>query len=411
MSLTSHTSSSPAKSTAKRSRKLAGKTIGAKTYSMASRDVLAGLGSAVIETRLNRMCGPALPGRSTVINVENVEGIKEYQKQDIDLVVHVRNYKNDNRTEVVTIEVKADNYPSGDITPDASNDIGNFFFETVSNDSKAIRTEGCFMYTNARMLYYLFLPTGTLYQLPTDATRDWFKKELGYTDDWYHPEKCDLHALRKKDPRWRFTSTTIGGRVAYNTWGVVLPVKQVLRDIEAATGKTIQKHDVLEDVVRVGHTRGVLLQVWEKMPELTRRRAAVFLHKHGLPFAPALKYLQAHTPSSQPPKIERRVLVWNLTYNGQNGTPQPRQLRWSNWDSISWNFEKQLFEFAGARGFAGVITRDGVDAQFPGMVEAYIAARNLGSSNRDSALYMKSWWSKHGEQRLSSSTFSTACAA
>lgn len=362
---------------------------------MAGRDVLAGLGSAVIETRLSRMRGPAVEGRSTVVNVFNVEDIKEYQKQDIDLVVHVRNFKQDNRTEVVTIEVKADNYPAGDVEPGNVDDIGNFFFETISNDSKQVRTQGCFMYTNSRMLYYMFLPTGTLYQLPTEATRDWFKKELGFTDDWYHPNKCDLHALRKKDARWRFTSTTIGGRIAYNTWGVVLPVKQVLRDVQAATGKTIQKHDVLEDVVRVGHARGVLHHVWEKMPEATRKRAAAFLHKHGLSFPEAIPYLDKQSAAAgKPLQTERRVQVWNLEYRAPGVAPQARQIRWSNWETLTWNQEDRMFEFGSSRGFAGSISREQVDAQFPGMVEAFIAARNLGLTKQEIVGYMKSCWAK-----------------
>lgn len=361
-----------------------------KAYTMAGRDLLAGLGSAVIETRLRRMRGPSQDARSTVVNVFNVEGIKEYQKQDIDIVVHVRNSNNENRTEVVTIEVKADNYPSGDVEPGSLDDMGNFFFETISNDSKQIRTQGCFMYTNSRMLYYLFLPTGTLYQLPTSATRDWFKKEMGYTEDWYHPGKCDLQALRSKDSRWRFTSTSIGGRVAYNTWGVVLPVKQVIRDVQAFTGRTIKKQDVLEDVVRVAHSMGVLDQVWEKMPEKTRIRSASFLAKHELPFPPAEKYIKRYLES----KVAKSPsLMWDLHYKNENNIMQVRKVCWSNWETLSWNPDLKVFEFGGSRGHAGVITRMEMDTQYPGMVDAYITAKNLGLSKLEVVSHMKQWWS------------------
>jgi hypothetical protein len=89
------------------------------------------------------------------INVENVEGDVTYQKQDVDLVWQTDNLKK------LTIEIKVDNYAHS----------GNYFFETISNVGK--KTEGCFMYSEADLLFYYFL-NQELHIFNLAKARKWF---------------------------------------------------------------------------------------------------------------------------------------------------------------------------------------------------------------------------------------------
>src|SRR5215213_6439634 len=49
---------------------------------------------------------------------------------------------------------------------------GNYFFELVSNLERD--TPGCFLYSGADLLIYVFLVEKEIHQLPLSATRDWF---------------------------------------------------------------------------------------------------------------------------------------------------------------------------------------------------------------------------------------------
>ena len=63
------------------------------------------------------------------------------------------------------IEVKGDRQPKR----------GNYFFELVSNLEK--NTPGCFLYSEADVLLYVFLQPREVHHLPMPATREWFLKK------------------------------------------------------------------------------------------------------------------------------------------------------------------------------------------------------------------------------------------
>lgn len=89
--------------------------------------------------------------------VTNVEGDKEYQSLDIDLVAS-------RAGETVTIEIKADNYGSK---------TDNYFCETISNTSK--NTLGCFYSTKADYIFYYFLDTFELHVIPAIEAQEWLR--------------------------------------------------------------------------------------------------------------------------------------------------------------------------------------------------------------------------------------------
>jgi len=95
-----------------------------------------------------------------VIDVQNVEDAKEYQNQDIDLlcILEIGGSK-----KTVAIEVKGDT---------KAHRTGNFFFETVSNE--ALGTQGCFLKSQAHLLFYYLLETDRLYIFPMKKVQDWF---------------------------------------------------------------------------------------------------------------------------------------------------------------------------------------------------------------------------------------------
>ncbi len=88
----------------------------------------------------------------------------------------------------------------------------NYFFELVSNFQK--NTPGCFLYTMADVLLYVFLETRELHHLPMPAARVWFLGRAGA-----FPLKT--------------TQTRLGPH-GYTTIGAVVPVREVLREVPGA---------------------------------------------------------------------------------------------------------------------------------------------------------------------------------
>jgi len=82
-----------------------------------------------------------------------------------------------------------------------------FFFELVSNFEK--NTPGCFLYSKADWLLYVFLPLRTLHLLPLPATRAW------------------LLPLARSLPLHKAHTRT--GPIAYTTLGVTVPVATLLQ--------------------------------------------------------------------------------------------------------------------------------------------------------------------------------------
>jgi hypothetical protein len=83
---------------------------------------------------------------------------------------------------------------------------GNYFFELVSNVEK--QTPGCFLYSTADLLLYVFLQALEIHQLPLPATRTWF---LGCAGQY---------PLRPTGTRF--------GAEGYTTVGALVPVRDVL---------------------------------------------------------------------------------------------------------------------------------------------------------------------------------------
>ncbi len=94
--------------------------------------------------------------RPETVDVHNVEDDPKYQAADVDLLWVTER-------QCYQVEVKGDRL---------GHKTGNFFFETHSNKEKG--TPGCFLYTEADLLFYYFVQTGVLHILPMPDTRDWF---------------------------------------------------------------------------------------------------------------------------------------------------------------------------------------------------------------------------------------------
>ena len=80
-----------------------------------------------------------------------------------------------------------------------------YWFELVSNVEKD--TPGCFLYSGADLLVYVFLAQGELHVLPLKTVREWF-----------------LPRAKSYELRHTFTQT---GAIRYTTVGAVVPVKDV----------------------------------------------------------------------------------------------------------------------------------------------------------------------------------------
>ncbi len=237
------------------------------SYSMASRDAFAKLASTAVEILLTKN-----KKRCNLVNIINVENNPKYQKKDIDLVVHVRTPEN--KIKLSNIEIKGDTYPSGDISqPLGMIDEGNFFIEIISNDTKEPRTPGCFMYTESDVVYYLYVATGTLYQLKTNSVREWFKEHIGYNENWLDTN-TDLEELKKNVKGLRKTSTITDDeqRVMYSTWGVKIPIQTLLNGLEEKQTK-IKKVDMLLEVLEAAAQLGVVSTLMAKMPAPVKTRA------------------------------------------------------------------------------------------------------------------------------------------
>lgn len=86
---------------------------------------------------------------------------------------------------------------------------GNFFFELVSNLEKD--TPGCFLYSTADLVLYVFLERLDVHLLPLPEVRRWFLP-------------------RAKRYPIRHTRTQMGTE-GYTTLGVLVPVREVLEEV------------------------------------------------------------------------------------------------------------------------------------------------------------------------------------
>lgn len=130
-------------------------------------------------------------------SLTNVEDVSEYQKKDIDLICKTP-------TGTLSFEVKTDKYHT----------TGNFAFETFS--SLELKTPGCFMYTEADVLCYVFPGNSTIYWMPVKRTREWFKQTM---------------------LKWPVgtTTTPFKNNRKYTTQFRKVPIRAVLQEVQGAS--------------------------------------------------------------------------------------------------------------------------------------------------------------------------------
>jgi hypothetical protein len=161
-------------------------------YTMKEASSVAKQASSDIEMWLRK--------KSEAIAVINVEDDADYREKDIDLIYK---YRGKNGEEITTtIEIKGDRWHS----------TGNYFFETISNDSK--QTPGCFLYSEAEYLFYYFVEIRELHIIPMLTARQWFTANM------------EMFAEKK-------TMTPLKNGAHYNTVGRLVPIgtlqKAILR--------------------------------------------------------------------------------------------------------------------------------------------------------------------------------------
>jgi hypothetical protein len=161
-----------------------------------------------------------LPERYPGCRVHDVQDDPRFQHRGVDLLCELPT------GEVLGIEVKGDRQAHR----------GNYFFELISN--LEADTPGCFLYSTADWLFYAFLSTGELHELPLPSTRAWFL------------ENARTFPLRH-------TQTRVGN-ARYTTVGATVPVRTVLKSVEGATVWNALTPDSLnaESLDRSKATRG-----------------------------------------------------------------------------------------------------------------------------------------------------------
>ncbi|ATB31537.1 hypothetical protein MEBOL_005000 [Melittangium boletus DSM 14713] len=121
--------------------------------------------------------------------IHDVQEDPRFQHRGVDLLWELPS------GEVRGIEVKGDRQPRRK----------RYFFELVSNLERD--TPGCFLYSGADLMLYVFLVQGELHVLPLKTVREWF-----------------LPRAKAYELRHTFTQT---GAIRYTTVGAVVPVKDV----------------------------------------------------------------------------------------------------------------------------------------------------------------------------------------
>ncbi|MDY7229226.1 hypothetical protein [Hyalangium rubrum] len=116
--------------------------------------------------------------------------------------------------EVRGIEVKGDRNPRR-----------RYWFELVSNVEKD--TPGCFLYSGADLMVYVFLSQAELHVLPLKDVREWFLP------------RAKAYALKH-------TSTKTGA-IRYTTVGAVVPCREVLDAVPSALYVSLKRGAVQEE--------------------------------------------------------------------------------------------------------------------------------------------------------------------
>ena len=129
--------------------------------------------------------------------IHDVQADPRFQARGIDFLWATKS------GELLAVEVKGDRQAAR---------RGTYFFELVSNLEK--NTPGCFLYSTANLLLYVFLQRLEVHALPLPETRSWFLA---------HADRYPL----------RHTGTRLGTE-GYTTVGALVPVRDVLRGVPGA---------------------------------------------------------------------------------------------------------------------------------------------------------------------------------
>ncbi|MGZ6029734.1 MAG: hypothetical protein ACXWK5_09980 [Myxococcaceae bacterium] len=105
---------------------------------------------------------------------------------------------------------------------------GTYFLELVSNAEKD--TPGCFLYSRADLLAYVFLDRRELHLLPLPAVRDWF-------------------LARASEFPLRQAQTRVSG-VRYTTVGASVPARRVLAEVNGARRLELRRGNAAPGTLR-----------------------------------------------------------------------------------------------------------------------------------------------------------------
>jgi hypothetical protein len=154
-----------------------------KSYTFTEKNDFSKKGISVVCAYLSQL--------KKTISIKNVEDDPNYQKNDIDLVWV---YKKEDKELMLSIEVKADRYTTG-----------NFWLETLSNES--LGTPGCFVKSKAKYLFYYFTEWDSMYIMPLKASQKWFTANM---------ERFRESKTTTKDEKGNYRHTTVGRIVPIN---------------------------------------------------------------------------------------------------------------------------------------------------------------------------------------------------
>jgi hypothetical protein len=138
-----------------------------------------------------------LRGQEDHAEIHDVQADPRFQARGIDLLWATRSGA------LLAVEVKGDRQAAR---------RGTYFFELVSNLEK--NTPGCFLYSTADLLLFVFLQRLEVHTLPMTETRRWFLANAG------------RYPLRH-------TGTRLGAE-GYTSVGALVPVRDVLKAVPGA---------------------------------------------------------------------------------------------------------------------------------------------------------------------------------
>lgn len=148
---------------------------------------------------------------STGYKVMNVEGDREYQKKDIDILIEKSGIN-------LSVEIKGDSYYPK-----------NFYIEEISNVNK--NTPGCLLYTESDYIFYYFIKYKELYIIDTKEFQNWYK---------LNKDSGKLKEINTK------IVTPVGGGY-YQSYGRTLNIKILMKDLGSKAIKKVNLSKYLKE--------------------------------------------------------------------------------------------------------------------------------------------------------------------